>query len=146
MGQASQVVFLHSSLNLEMASVCTMQRQVVHRSTITLFPGPMMVPLSRQASTGSQWQLGQHSEVSQFSWKPVGQVGTASCGQEMFLCCTNTASSTRTHSLTRQGFSGTAHRDPTLFQEEWESPRSEPATTLQAEGRHLPQHSPSWRT
>lgn len=39
MGQAAQVVFLHSSLNLEMAPVCTTQRQVVHKSTITLFPG-----------------------------------------------------------------------------------------------------------
>lgn len=44
------MVFLHSSLNLEMAPVCTVQRQVVQKSTITLFPG-----CKQNRSQVSQW-------------------------------------------------------------------------------------------
>lgn len=38
-GQASQVVFLHSSLNPVMVPTWVVQRQVVHTSIIRLFPG-----------------------------------------------------------------------------------------------------------
>ena len=71
--------------------------------------------MDREAWSWSPWtqalpqrQMGQHSEVLQLSWKPVGQVGTSSWGQETFLCCTKTSSFTRTHSLMRQGLSGEA--------------------------------------
>lgn len=63
-----------------------------------------------------QRQVGQQPEVLQLSWKPTGQVGTSSIGQETFLCCTKTSSLTRTHSLMRQGFSGEAQCEPTCNQ------------------------------
>lgn len=49
------MVFLHSSLNLEMAPVCTMQRQVVHTSIIRVFSGcrQSQSQVSQQASYSS---------------------------------------------------------------------------------------------